>query len=103
MTKESFITYMDSIRMFQAESDSLNSNLSAISPGAICEVGYKFLDDYIKLLSEAVGDEDDWIEWYVFENNMGKRGMKAGYGGKEKKITTLDQLWGLIQEGKRGE
>ena len=101
MTKESFFIYMNSIQQFLDESNSLNSNLATISPGAICEVGYHFLDDYIKLLSEAVGDDSDWIDWYVFEDEMGKKGMKAGYDGKEKKITNLDQLWGLIQEGKK--
>lgn len=102
MTKQSFPIYMKSIKQFLDESDSLNSNLSAISPGAICEVGFHFLDDYIKLLSEAVGDEDMWIDWYVFENDMGGRKLKAGYGGKLKQITNLDQLWDLIQEGKKG-
>ena len=100
MTKESFFIYMKSIRYFLAELDNLTKGVASIAPGAICEVGYHFLDDYIKLLSEAVGDDSDWIEWYVFEDEMGKKGMKAGYDGKENKITSLDQLWGLIQEGK---
>jgi hypothetical protein len=100
MIKKSFTIYMNSIKQYLDESDSLNSNLAAISPDAICAVGYHFLDDYINLLSEAVGDDSDWIEWYVFENEMGKKGMEAGYNGKEEKITNLDQLWGLIQEGK---
>lgn len=101
MTKESFFIYMKSIQQFLNESDSLNSNLKAITHGAICEVGYHFLDDYIKLLSEAVGDADNWIEWYVFENDMGKKRMKAGYNEEPKRIVTLDQLWDLIQIGRR--
>jgi len=101
MTKESFFIYMKSIQHFLAELDNLTKGIASIAPGSVCEVGYHFLDDYIKLLSEAAGDDSDWIEWYVFENEMGKRKLKAGYGGKEKKITNLDQLCDLIQEGKK--
>ena len=101
MTKESFFIYMKSIRYFLAELDNLTKGVASIAPGGVCEVGGKFLDDYVALLSEAVGDEDNWINWYVFENEMGKRRLAAGYDGKDKKITNLDQLWGLIQEGRK--
>jgi len=48
-------------------------------------------------------DHDEWIWWYLYENDCGKRKMKAGYDGKLRIIDTPEKLAELIEEGeKRG-
>ena len=47
MTKEQFATKIDEIKRFMDEIDVLHSHIYAIAPGAVCEFGGKFLDDYI--------------------------------------------------------
>jgi hypothetical protein len=56
-------------------------------------------DSYLKVLSELVGDKDKWIEWYIFENDCGKKAFEAGYDKKLKPIKTASQLVQLIEEG----
>jgi hypothetical protein len=100
MTKEQFATKIEEIRRFSKEIDILNAHLQAIAPGAVCEFGGFFLDDYIRVLSELVGDVGGWVSWYVFENDFGKKGLEAGYNGYTPKITSVDELWKLIELSK---
>jgi hypothetical protein len=100
MTKEQFATKIEEIRRFDGELDTLNEHLQAIAPGAVCEYGARFLDDYIRILSEMVEDGYGWISWYVFDNGFGKRGFEAGYDGNVVKITSVDMLWKLIKLSK---
>lgn len=100
MTKNDFGKYMAALRQFNYELDCLNSHLNAIAPGAVCEIGGHFLDSYTKLLTEATGDTNDWISWFVWNNEFGGDGLEAGYDGKLKKIKTVSDLWNLIEEGK---
>ena len=101
MNKKEFAECINDIRLFCAEIDSLNSHIDAIAPGAICDIGNMFLDSYVDLLSRHVEDNDNWINWFVYENEFGVDKMKAGYDGKEKPIKNIDDLWALIQEGKK--
>lgn len=91
---------LNEIKEFNAEIDKLNEHLSAIAPGAVCDFGGMFLDAHIRLLSEYLGDTDEWISWWTFENDFGKKGMRAGYDGKAIKIDRISRLWDLIEEGK---
>lgn len=53
-------------------------------------------DAYTDLLAKLLGDESEWLSWYAWDNQMGKRGMSAGYTGSTKRIKTLKDLLGLI-------
>ncbi len=57
----------------------------------------KLIDAYIDILSIAMEDDNDWIAWFVFDNDFGKKGLKAGYKNKMKKIVTIKQLYNLIK------
>jgi hypothetical protein len=100
MNKDLFATKIGEIYRFNDELDALNTHIGAIAPGAVCEYGARFLDDYIRILSELVGDDNGWISWYVFDNELGKRGFEAGYDGNVVKITSVDMLWELIELSK---
>jgi len=100
MDKAGFFDCMGDLAVFMDERDTLNDHIRAIAPGAYCEIGGRFIDSYIKLLSQSVGDCDNWVEWFVFENDMGDNHMMAGYDDKETRIRNLDDLWSLIEEGK---
>jgi hypothetical protein len=101
MDKASFTKYLNAIKKFNVEADSFNDHLKAISQGGFSEVGFDLLDSYVALLSEAVGDDGDWIAWYCFDNDFGARKLRAGYDGNEKPIRNVNDLWNLIQEGKK--
>lgn len=62
---------------------------------------FSMLDDYmLTLLEEVIGDDDKWVEWYIYENDCGGRGFEAGYDGIKKPINSVDDLVELIRESK---
>jgi hypothetical protein len=67
----------------------------------LCSDGYPLYDsdyitNYIELLAFAVGDESDWIMWYVYENKLGTAGLTAGFNDKLKKVDTVEKLYKII-------
>ena len=59
----------------------------------------------IELLKEKYNDvKCDWIGWFVYENDFGKKGYEAGYDGNMKPIKTISNLWDLLkdEDGKKG-
>ena len=35
------------------------------------------IENYIQLTSKLVGDENEWIEWYIYENKFGKNKLNV--------------------------
>lgn len=53
-------------------------------------------DKYTKLVSEKVGDKGEWLEWYLWDNEAGKRGSEVTINGKKIKVKNLDDLLKVI-------
>jgi len=67
-----------------------------------CEVistMYDLHGEYTKLVAENVGDDFGWLEWYLWDNEGGKRGLlaKAASWKKDRKIKTLKDLEALLK------
>ena len=71
--------------------------------GPLFATVWGLFDAHTRAISELVGDNGDWLEWYCCENDMGAKGMTAGYDGKTKKIKTLAHLWALIEKSRARE
>ena len=62
--------------------------------------GWPMARAYIEMLKEAVGDDGDWIEYWLWECNRG-RSKTAGWtheglNGKMQPMRTLKDLWQAI-------
>jgi hypothetical protein len=93
---EKFYDAIKALEKFMAEQDKLDAALKVISPNgtSVCEFGNEFIDDYIKLLEESVGDRENRIFWYVFKNDFGKKKLEAKMpNGETKKIKSEKQLY----------
>ena len=75
MTYDEFLESMNNIKAFQKELNSLDGVLKVISPSGtgVCEIGHSFIDNYISLVSKNLGDKEEWISWFIFENEYGAR------------------------------
>lgn len=62
--------YMRKLREFEI---GLSKGLEDVP---IVTVGDILLYDYIKLVSELAGDSLGWIDWYVWENDFGKKKLE---------------------------
>lgn len=61
---------------------------------------YEFLnilfDKYVQNIAKMFGDESNWIDWYIYENEYGKRKLEAGEKGNLKPIKNVKDLYKLI-------
>ncbi len=103
MTKEQFIKIMTVIKERYCSLESVYNKLNDL----FGDVGDKFMGNVsifpiIKVMSEIVGDNEGWIEWYVYEKEWGTKedvGVADG-DGNVIPSKTLEDLWELIQSSK---
>lgn len=91
---------MYKLQKFFEEQEKLNTVLKVLSPTStgVIEFGSTFIDAYINLLEKSFGDHFNWISWFIFENDFGRKGM-AAKGSSDKKLTkikTVKQLYKII-------
>lgn len=68
--------------------------------GAMFVTVWAVFGAYTDTLAVEVGDFEEWLDWYRFETEMGKRSKAVVVDGKSKRIKTLVDLCRVI-EGQR--
>ena len=58
--------------------------------------GDKLLDEYISLLSSNVGDLCEWISYYVWETDLGKKEFAVSINDIKIPFTTVKDLYDAI-------
>lgn len=54
-------------------------------------------DAYTNAIAREVGDRNDWLDWYCWENDMGAKGQElTSTSGKTIKVTTVVHLARVI-------
>lgn len=53
----------------------------------------------VEMTAKLIGDTSGWIDWYIWDNDMGERGMEAGYDNELHPVTSVGQLVELIEKG----
>lgn len=81
--------------------DTLQNALGVQPDFGFFDECWKAMEASLKAVSIAVGDEQDWISWYAYDNDYGREALKAGYDGKLRRIRNVKGLVRLIEEGKR--
>lgn len=49
---------------------------------------------------EKITETEDWIEWFVYENELGAKELEAGYNGQFIAVCSIDDLFTVIDMGK---
>lgn len=82
----------------EATYSDLHRAFGATPESEVVSVMYDAHSEYTKLVAEKVGDKDGWLEWYLWENGGGVKGLaaKAASWKKARKIKTLKDLEALI-------
>lgn len=78
--------------------------LGCLANNPLSDVIWLTFESYTRTLVELLGATswpDDWLTWYAYENDMGKKGLKAGYNGKLKPIKNLGDLCRLIEKARK--
>lgn len=58
----------------------------------------QLFESYSRLVSIQVGDRENWLDWFIWENCCGKKGLgaKASSWKKTRKIRTVKDLEAII-------
>lgn len=86
--------------------------VSVLMKGACAVIGIKpegrmhttvwnLFDAYSDGIAIEIGDEFEWLDWYRFETDMGKRAKSVEINGKTRRIKTLAQLCTVILEERK--
>ncbi|MGB1304036.1 hypothetical protein [Pseudoalteromonas marina] len=77
--------------------DSLADVTGATVDSPLGEAIYSSLSLHLKTLSELIGDDFEWLAWFVWENDCGASGLEAGETGNLKPVRTAKDLTKLIR------
>ena len=57
---------------------------------------WQMFDAYTATLGTLVGDQGDWLAWFIYENGCGEKSLEVSIRKKRRKIRTIkDLLWVL--------
>ena len=95
--REQIKEWLDTIARYNADTDAA----SRFGLELDCQLldGYgRMAESYTAKVEAVIGDVDDTLKWYWFDNNLGLRGLKAsgGWIRRAKAIRTLDDLCDLL-------
>lgn len=102
LTKEMFIDIMLAIRdMYNAGSDFYDKISDLFGACSEKVVDVLFPDKIIDAMSDIMDDQEGWIDWYIYENDWGRRKFDVMYDNEKVPSETLDDLWQLIMNERR--
>jgi hypothetical protein len=94
MTVEEFESSINNLKEFMKELEKLNDVLTVISPTGtcVCEIGGKFIDDYISLVERSINDKDNSVSWFVFDNDFGSRKLTISLEGVGEYVISNEKI-----------
>lgn len=98
MTKQEFVEQINLMEeTIKQHRMLLDNGECSICPD--CDLFYELIESNISNISTLVEDDNNWIAWYVFETNFGRKNTKViRIGRKNKKIDTPIKLYNLIRQ-----
>ena len=81
MTKDEAFGFLqrwqDSYNNLEAAYEPLTKAFGATYEGELPDAVWGMFDAYTELLAGILGDTQDWLQWYCFETEMGKKNMRV--------------------------
>jgi hypothetical protein len=84
---------------------ALEAPMGTIIASPLGEMIWDTLALYLRAVAESIGDDGDWLRWFVQSNDCGQLALKAKADAwdKPRKIRTAKQLAALIAADKLTE
>ena len=90
--------WLASFKKVEAAYQKLRDAFGATPESAVVKALYDTHHEYTKLVAEKVGDTQGWLDWFLWENGAGEKGLEAKAQGwkKARKIKTVKDLEAII-------
>ena len=91
--------WSDNYKKLNEVSDAFRFLFNADSESKALSPMWDMFNSYTNLVAKQLGDEDDWVTWFAWENDFGVRGheAKASNWRKARNIVTIYDLFDLIE------
>lgn len=90
-------TWVSSCKNTNKTLDVLHSTLGLSPESPICEVVYKLMEDYTKVVSDMVKDEDGFVEWFLYDTQLGEHPMECEIRGTKYLVSDANTLLTVIE------
>lgn len=80
-----------------AQLDSLRVTLDPYPGCPLYNAVFELLNVAIASTSAAIGDNGEWIAWFVTENDCGRKGYEAGHSDNLRPVRAVEDLLDLIE------
>lgn len=92
------LEWLETYRQIEAATGQLRACLGADPESLVVKAMYDSFERYTELLSAKIGDDFDWLAWFIWENDAGAKGHEAKAGAWEcqRPIRTLEDLADII-------
>jgi len=94
---EEFEALLQPIKIYLDEYEKCNKAVGDLcsSSYAVIDLGCKLLGSYIDLVEKLLED-DDWIAWFVFDNEFGKNKMYCESNDKKYVIESVSDMYNFL-------
>ena len=80
--------WIDRAKALHAAQDAISDIMMASPEAPIFTASWDVLGGYTELLAKALGDEGGWLEWFLWDCNLGDNPMEMTFPNG-KKLTVL--------------
>ena len=100
MNKSEFKEAIIELKNFEKDRQKLQAVLDMICPSStgVVEIGGCFIESYIKVLEIALNVPKGWVSAFVYESCFGEYPMTGALNGEDFCVTTVEELYDLIEK-----
>ncbi len=93
---------VEHFKTLNAAWDKFHDITGSMSDSPLGNAVWKMQDQWIESVSELIGDDDDWLNWYLWANDCGHKALeaKAARWKKARKIQTVTDLVDIIWDSR---
>ena len=96
MTKEQFVAVMRDFLELREDESYLNDAFRQFDPDFNFLSFGRYETLVVNLLKNVMNDTNDWLSWWIYENNCGKSKLDVTIKGKKIPSRTVEDLYNLI-------
>lgn len=92
--------WINDYKLLSASMDKVNDFIGGDADSLMQKPIWRMFGHYTDCVADDVGCNSETLEWFIYDNQCGARGLEAGYDDKMKPIKTIEALFRFIREGK---
>ena len=89
-------TLVDTYCKLEGAFDSLNTSIGLDPNSLLFNASWKAFHLALNATAELIGDKFEWLDWYIYENQCGTKGLEAGPKDGTKPINNPEDLLWVI-------